>query len=83
MITRKIARNGMRGRKKVSALLVLVLTCTFLFITAAILLETSMKETKLRQREQLYGTWQAAYFGADAAVRERFLSEQFIKLQIS
>lgn len=75
MITRKIARNGMRGRKKVSALLVLVLTCTFLFITAAILLETSMKETKLRQREQLYGTWQAAYFGADAAVRERFLSE--------
>ncbi|MBO5069271.1 MAG: hypothetical protein J6C37_02765, partial [Roseburia sp.] len=75
MITRKIARNGMRGRKKVSVLLILVLTFTFIFITTAVLLETSMTQTRIRQREKLYGTWQAAYLRVDESEKEAFLSE--------
>lgn len=75
MITRKIARNGMRGRKKVTLLLTLVLIFTFLFITAAVLLETSMQKTRLDQREQLYGTWHAAYLDADGAQKQKFLAE--------
>ena len=78
MITRKIAKNGMKGRKKVSMLLILVLTFTFTFITTAVLLETSMQETQLRQRERLYGTWQAAYFGADSNTREMLLGESSV-----
>lgn len=75
MITRKIAKNGMRGRKKVSLLLTLVLTFTFIFITTAVLLETSMKETRIHQREQLYGTWHAAYLGVGEEEQTAFLAE--------
>lgn len=75
MITRTIAKNGMKGRKKVSALLILVLSFTFLFIVAAILLETSMSETKQDQRCRLYGAWQAAYLGATPKVQEKLLKE--------
>lgn len=71
MITRKIARSGMRGRRKTTLLLVLVLAFTFLFIVAAILLETSMTETKKQQRRQLYGTWHAAYMEASPEICEQ------------
>ncbi len=75
MVTRKIAKNGMKGRKLESLLLVLVLLFTFLFIVAAILLETSMSETKQAQRCRLYGSWHAAYLGADPETRGRLLDE--------
>lgn len=76
MVTKRLARNGMRGRKKTTALLVLVLTFTFLFIVAAILLETSMTETKKQQRQQLYGKWHAAYMEASPEVCEQLAGEK-------
>lgn len=75
LITRKIARNGMRGRKKTTGLLVLVLAFTFLFIMVAILLETSMAETKKQQRRQLYGEWHAAYMEASPEICEQLAGE--------
>lgn len=76
MVTKRLARNGMRGRKKTTVLLVLVLTFTFLFIVAAILLETSMTETKKQQRQQLYGRWHAAYMEASPEVCEQLAGEE-------
>ena len=76
MVTKRLARNGMRGRKKTTVLLVLVLTFTFLFIVAAILLETSMTETKKQQRQQLYGRWHAAYMEASPEVCEQLVGEE-------
>ena len=76
MVTKRLARNGMRGRKKTTALLVLVLTFTFLFIVAAILLETSMTETKEQQRRQLYGKWHAAYMEASPEICEQLAEEE-------
>ena len=64
MITREIAKNGLKGRKRISLLLILVLSCTFLFLVAALLLESSMSQTKRSQRQKLYGKWGAAYLGA-------------------
>lgn len=64
-ITRKIAHNGMKGRKRVTLLLVLVLAFTFLFIVSIITLETSINETKQNQRIELYGEWKAALMEAD------------------
>lgn len=49
-----------------SILLILVLSFTFLFLVAALLLESSMSQTKQSQRQKLYGKWNAAYLGADA-----------------
>lgn len=78
MITRRIAKNGMKGRKKTTILLVFVLSFTFLFLVAAMLLETSMSETKRHQREQLYGSWQAAYLEADEETKDELLQEDVI-----
>lgn len=75
MVTRKLARNGMRGRKKTTTLLVLVLTFTFLFIVSAILLETSMTKTKQQQRQQLYGGWHTAYMEASPEICEQLAEE--------
>lgn len=68
----------MRGRKKTTLLLVLVLAFTFLFIVAAILLETSMSETKKRQRQQLYGNWHGAYMEASPEIRKQLSGEQSV-----
>ena len=75
MITRKIALSGMRGRKKTTLLLMIVLIFTFLFIAASILLENSMDKTRQNQREKLYGLWHAAYLEADGETAERLQNE--------
>lgn len=68
----------MKGRKKTTILLVLVLSFTFLFLVASMLLETSMSETKKHQRESLYGSWQAAYLEAEEGTKEALLQEDVI-----
>ena len=75
MITREIAVNGLKGRRRMFLLLVLVLAFTFLFLVAALLLESSMTQTRQSQRQKLYGTWHAAYLGADADTSGRLLEE--------
>ena len=78
MITREIAKNGLKGRKRISLLLILVLSCTFLFLVAALLLESSMSQTKRSQRQKLYGKWGAAYLGADAETSALLQAEPIV-----
>lgn len=79
MNLREIARNGMKGRKKDSFLLKLVITLSFAFITAALIFQASMEKTKTQQREKLYGSWQGAYLGGDEDTFKKLAEEKEIK----
>ena len=57
---RKIAKSGLKGRKKDSFLLVFVVTLAFIFIVASILLHSSSEKTKYEQRFEMFGKWQAS-----------------------
>lgn len=54
----KLAAGGMIGRKKDTLLLGSVSVLTFLFITCAVVLLSSIRITEENQRKDLYGTWQ-------------------------
>jgi len=75
MNLREIARSGMKGRKKDTLLLKVVITLTFAFITAAILFQGSTDKTKSEQRKTLYGAWHAAYLGGTEEILEKLSSE--------
>lgn len=70
MRLKDIARSGLKGRKRDSLLLNIVIILSFTFITAAMIFQSSTKETKLRQRFQLYGEWNTAYLHSDKETRE-------------
>ena len=57
---RKIARSGLKGRKKDSFLLVFVISLSFVFIVSAILLHSSSEKTKYEQRFNMFGKWQGS-----------------------
>lgn len=61
MITKKIAKTGMKGRKRATLLLSTVLSLTFLFIVIATTLQTSITKTKEDKRLLTYGNFEAAY----------------------
>ena len=65
MITKKIAKNGMKGRKRATILLSAVLSLTFLFIVIATTLQTSITKTKEDKRLLTYGNFEAAYMSDD------------------
>lgn len=64
MITRKLAQQGMKGRKRDTFLLRTVITLSFVFITLATIFISSIKHTENYQKEQLYATWQTSILGA-------------------
>ncbi|BCJ96752.1 hypothetical protein acsn021_43210 [Anaerocolumna cellulosilytica] len=75
MNLREIARSGMKGRKKDTLLLKVVITLTFAFVTAAILFQGSTDKTKSEQRKTLYGAWHAAYLGGTEEILEKLSQE--------
>lgn len=50
-----IAKRELRGRKKDTFLLKLVITLSFIFIISSTIFEASTEKTKLEQRLDLYG----------------------------
>lgn len=64
VITRKLAQQGMKGRKRDTLLLRTVITLSFVFITLATIFISSIKHTENYQKEQLYATWQTSILGA-------------------
>ncbi|NLX62644.1 MAG: hypothetical protein GXZ06_09140, partial [Tissierellia bacterium] len=72
---RDIAKKGLKGRKKDTFLLKLVVTLSFIFIVASIIFQSSTEKTKLEQRLDLYGQWHAAYLGSDKETLDRLLNE--------
>ncbi|SHK48434.1 FtsX-like permease family protein [Anaerocolumna jejuensis DSM 15929] len=79
MNLRKIARNGMKGRKKDSLLLKLVISLSFAFISAALIFQASMEKTKTTQREELYGSWLGAYLGGNEDTYNKLTKEKEVK----
>lgn len=57
---REISFIGIKGRKKAKRLLMAIITLTFTFIVLSTTLVSSMEESKRRQREELFGSWQGA-----------------------
>lgn len=72
---RDIAKRGLKGRKKDTFLLKLVITLAFIFIVASTIFQGSIDKTKLEQRLDLYGEWHAAYLKADEETVEKLKRE--------
>lgn len=64
----QLAIKGMRGRKKDTRVLALVIALSFLFLTTGTILLSSFTETQERQRQSLYGSWQLLYGGEEENV---------------
>ncbi|WP_033165855.1 ABC transporter permease [Clostridium sp. KNHs205] len=79
MTLRKIAKSGMKGRRKDSWLLKLVVSLSFAFITAALVFQASMEQTDINQKKELYGSWQAAYLGGNENTLNRLKGEKEVK----
>ncbi len=79
MNLREIARNGMKGRKKDSLLLKLVVSLSFAFITAGLIFQASMEATKTEQKKQLYGSWQAAYLDGDEDTYQKLKKDKEVR----
>ena len=75
MKIRDIAKRGLKGRKRDTLLLKLVITLSFIFIVTSTIFEASIDKTKLEQRLDLYGEWHAAYLNGDEEVLERLKNE--------
>lgn len=72
---RDIANRGLKGRKKDTFLLKLVITLAFIFIVASTIFQASIDKTKQEQRLDLYGEWHAAYLNSDEETLERLRKE--------
>ncbi len=79
MKMKDIARRGLKGRKKDTLLLNLVIILSFIFIVTSTIFEASIDKTKLEQRLNLYGEWNAAYLGANEGTLEKLRSEADIE----
>jgi len=75
MRIRDIAKKGLKGRKRDTLLLKLVITLSFIFIVTSTIFEASIDKTKLEQRLDLYGEWHAAYLNGDEEILERLKNE--------
>ncbi|WP_426350597.1 FtsX-like permease family protein [Alloiococcus sp. CFN-8] len=82
MIILKIAAEGMRGRKKETALLLLVILLSFSFIVSATMFYGGIAETEENSRLAMYGKWQAAYLSADKSTTE-YLKDKKILDKVS
>lgn len=76
MKIKKIVINGMRGRKKDTKLLMAVVILSFLFISTASILLSSMDETERTQRISQYGKWQVLVFDVDDQNIQAYAQEQ-------
>ena len=74
----EIAKRGLRGRKKDTWLLKTVVTLAFIFIITSTIFHSSIENTKLKQRLDLYGKWHAAYLQGDDEVLNRLRKEEAI-----
>lgn len=75
MKLRDIALGGLRGRKKDTLLLKLVITLSFVFIVTSTVFQASLEKTKLEQRLDLYGEWHAAYLSGNQDILENIVNE--------
>lgn len=78
MDLKEIAKVGLKGRKKDTLLLKIVITLAFIFIVTSTIFQGSIETTKRVQRLDLYGGWHAAYMQGDDEVLDRLKAEKDI-----
>ncbi len=78
MKLKDIAKEGLKGRRKDTLLLKLVITLAFIFIVSSTIFEGSIIKTKEEQRLDLYGQWHAAYLKGDEETLKGLESEEDI-----
>lgn len=70
---RKIALSSMKGRKKDTIVLSLVIILSFLFIVVTTVFYASSKKTKYVQKAAMFGKWKLAYYNGDEDIKDRLL----------
>lgn len=75
MRMKDIAKKGLKGRRKDTLLLKLVITLAFVFIVTSTIFQASTDRTKMEQRLNLYGSWHAAYLKADKETLDKLKAE--------
>ena len=68
----RLVLEGLRGRKRDTAVLGGVLLLSFLFLTLSSILLASFSESAQQQRQALHGNWQMMYYAAGENAREQF-----------
>ncbi|MEG1559556.1 MAG: FtsX-like permease family protein [Clostridia bacterium] len=74
MYTSKLARAGMKGRKRDTGVLRAVVTLAFVFIIIATILIGSIDKTEREQRLSLFGRFQVDYLSANEAAKNAILN---------
>lgn len=67
----RLVLDGLRGRKRDTAVLGGILLLAFLFLTLSSILLASFSETAQLQRQALHGNWKIMYYGAGDEASER------------
>lgn len=78
MSPKEIAKAGLKGRKKDTFLIKIVIILSFVFIISSTVFQSSVNKTKLEQRLELYGEWHAAYLGENERVVNNLKEEPAI-----
>ncbi len=75
MNMKNIARNGLKGRRKDTILIKIVIILAFVFIVTSTIFQSSIDKTKAEQQFDLYGKWHAAYLGGNQEILEKLKKE--------
>lgn len=78
MKIKDIAKKGLKGRKRDTLLIKLVITLSFVFIITSIIFQSSTEKTKSEQALDLYGQWHAAYLEGNEEILKKLKSEKDI-----
>lgn len=76
---RRLTRKGLLRRKKSSLAMLAVCTLSFFFVLSILILQSSLTETELRQRERAYGAWEAAVFTDDAQTENAVVQQPMVE----
>lgn len=75
MKMKDIAKSGLKGRKKDTFLIKIVVILAFIFIVTSTIYQSSIEKTKAEQQFDLYGQWHAAYLGGNEDILEKLKKE--------
>nr|WP_300005169.1 ABC transporter permease [Tissierella sp.] len=78
MNLKEIAKRGLKGRKKDTLLISLVITLSFIFIITSTIFKSSTEKTKLEQGLDLYGEYHASYLQGDEEILKKLQAEDGI-----
>lgn len=74
----RIALRGMKGRKKDTAMLALVITMSFLFLSLGTAMLSSLTQSQENQRRTLYGTWKFSDRGEVPALSQKLREQDWL-----